>query len=98
MPEWIWDFQPVALPQDYKQGKGIAPKLPFPKDENWDKTRIKIPSPWNINSFGYRNLEGPDHRNYPSYPKEWEQVKMVWMKKKYHYSRYLEKPTNKTLF
>lgn len=40
-----WDFQPVALPQDYKQGKGIAPKLPFPKDENWDKTRIKIPSP-----------------------------------------------------
>ena len=76
-----WDFQPVALPQDYKQGKGIAPKLPFPKDENWDKTRIKIPSPWNINSFGYRNLEGPDHRNYPSYPKEWEQVKMVWMKK-----------------
>ena len=22
-----WDFQPVALPQDYKQGKGIAPKL-----------------------------------------------------------------------
>lgn len=36
-----WDFQPVALPQDYKQGKGIAPKLPFPKDENWDKTRIK---------------------------------------------------------
>ena len=76
-----WDFQPVALPQDYKQGKGIAPKLPFPKDENWDKTRIKIPSPWNINSFGYRNLEGPDHRNYPSYPKEWEQVKMAWMKK-----------------
>ena len=24
-----WDFQPVALPQDYKQGKGIAPKLLF---------------------------------------------------------------------
>jgi len=23
----------------------------------------------------------PDHRNYPSYPKEWEQVKMAWMKK-----------------
>ena len=81
MPEWILGFSAVALPQDYKQGKGIAPKLPFPKDENWDKTRIKIPSPWNINSFGYRNLEGPDHRNYPSYPKEWEQVKMVWMKK-----------------
>lgn len=78
-----WDFQPVALPKDYKQGKGAAPQLPLPKDgSHWDKTRIKIPSPWNINSFGYRDLEGPDHRNYPSYPKEWENVKMAWMKKK----------------
>lgn len=50
-------------------------------DGKWDKTRIKIPSPWNINAFAYRDLEGPDHRNYPSYPKEWEQVKMAWMKK-----------------
>ena len=36
---------------------------------------------WNINAFAYRDLEGPDHRNYPSYPKEWEHVKMAWMKK-----------------
>ena len=77
-----WDFQPVSLPKEYKQGKGVAPQLSLPKDGNgWSKTRIKIPSPWNINSFGYRDLEGPDHRNYPSYPKEWEQVKMAWMKK-----------------
>lgn len=76
-----WDFQPVSLPKDYKQGKGVAPQLSSPKDGNWSKTRIKIPSPWNVNSFGYRDLEGPDHRNYPSYPKEWEQVKMAWMKK-----------------
>ncbi|MDH6305648.1 hypothetical protein M2459_002115 [Parabacteroides sp. PF5-5] len=77
-----WDFQAVSLPKDYKRGKGIAPELLLPKDDsNWDKTRIKIPSPWNINSFANRDLEGPDHRNYPSYPKEWEQVKMAWMKK-----------------
>ena len=77
-----WDFQPVALPKDYKQGKGTAPELPLPKEgDSWSATRIKVPSPWNINSFGYRDLEGPDHRNYPSYPKEWEQVKMAWMKK-----------------
>lgn len=77
-----WDFQPVSLPKDYKQGKGIAPELPLPQNvSGWSKTQIKIPSPWNINSFGYRNLEGPDHRNYPSYPHEWEQIKMAWMKK-----------------
>jgi len=77
-----WDFQPIALPKDYKQGKGIAPELPVPQEASkWSESRIKIPSPWNINSFGYRDLEGPDHRNYPSYPKEWEQVKMAWMRK-----------------
>lgn len=77
-----WDFQPVRLPKEYVQGKGIAPELPLPEnDSEWSKTRIKIPSPWNINAFAYRDLEGPDHRNYPSYPKEWEQVKMAWMKK-----------------
>ena len=76
-----WEFQPVALPGSYVQGKGVAPELSLPKEGAWSKTRIKIPSPWNINSFANRNVEGPDHRNYPSYPKEWEQVKMAWMKK-----------------
>ena len=76
-----WDFQPVALPGSYVQGKGVAPELSLPKEGAWSKTRIKIPSPWNINSFANRDVEGPDHRNYPSYPKEWEQVKMAWMKK-----------------
>lgn len=77
-----WDFMPVALPDDYKHGKGHAPQLVLP-DENasWSGQRIKIPSPWNVNSFAYRNLEGPDHRNYPSYPEAWNQVKMAWMRK-----------------
>lgn len=76
-----WDFQPIETPKDFTYGKGIAPDLPQPQDKAWDKTRIKIPSPWNINEFGYRGLEGPDHRNYPSYPKEWEKAKMAWMRK-----------------
>ncbi len=77
-----WDFLPVALPDDYRQGKGPTPGLPLPAaDAAWCDTRIKIPSPWNINSFAYRDLEGPDHRNYPSYPREWEDVKMAWMKR-----------------
>lgn len=76
-----WQFQPVALPAGYVQGKGVAPELPLPEEGKWCDTYIKIPSPWNINAFAYRGLEGPDHRNYPSYPQEWEQVKMAWMKK-----------------
>ncbi|MDR2679446.1 MAG: glycoside hydrolase family 2 [Tannerella sp.] len=76
-----WDFQAAPLPAGYQQGKSPAPELPEPDDEGWDKTKIKIPSPWNINAFANRNLEGPDHRNYPSYPEAWEQVKMAWLKR-----------------
>ncbi|MBO5601868.1 MAG: hypothetical protein J5957_04595 [Prevotella sp.] len=76
-----WEFQPIDTPKDFTYGKGVAPVLPQPQDHAWEKTRIKIPSPWNINDFAYRGLEGPDHRNYPSYPKEWEKVKMAWMRK-----------------
>lgn len=35
----------------------------------------------NINGFANRDLEGPDHRNYPSYPKEWDNVQMGWLRK-----------------
>lgn len=77
-----WDFLPVALPADYRQGGGHAPDLPLPEaDAEWSDTRIKIPSPWNVNGFAKRDLEGPDHRNYPSYPDSWEQVKMAWMRR-----------------
>ena len=76
-----WDFQPIPLPADFQHGKGKAPELPMPKADGWEQTRIKIPSPWNINNFALHNLEGPDHRNYPSYPKAWNDVKMAWMRK-----------------
>lgn len=77
----LWDFQAVPLPTGYQAGKGVAPDLQKAQAGKWDPVKIKIPSPWNINSFAYRDLEGPDHRNYPSYPKDWESVKMAWMKK-----------------
>ena len=76
-----WDFQPVKTPKDYKQGTGVAPELPEPTADGWSSTKIKIPSPWNINSFAYRGLEGPDHRNYPSYPKEWDNCLMGWLRR-----------------
>ena len=77
----LWDFQAVALPAGYEQGKGVAPEMPLPETDAWDQVKIKIPSPWNVNSFANNELAGPDHRNYPSYPKEWDYVKMAWMKK-----------------
>lgn len=76
-----WEFQAVPLPEGYRQGGGVAPALPLPDQNKWEETKIKIPSPWNINSFANRNLEGPDHRNYPSYPERWNEVKMAWMRR-----------------
>ena len=76
-----WDFQAVPVPGDYIRNKGVAPELPQPVSSAWDPVKIKIPSPWNINSFANRNLEGPDHRNYPSYPESWNDVKMAWMRR-----------------
>jgi beta-galactosidase len=76
-----WDFQAIPLPADYQPGKSPAPELPKPNASEWDRTKIKIPSPWNINAFANRDLEGPDHRNYPSYPEAWEKVKMAWLKR-----------------
>ena len=76
-----WEFQAMPLPEGYRQGGGVAPALPLPDQNKWEETKIKIPSPWNINSFANRNLEGPDHRNYPSYPEKWDEVKMAWMRR-----------------
>ncbi|MBQ0096882.1 MAG: glycoside hydrolase family 2 [Bacteroidales bacterium] len=40
----------------------------------WDAVKIRIPSPWNANSFAEYDGLGPDHRDFPSYPKEWERI------------------------
>jgi len=76
-----WDFQPIELPESYKSGSGAAPELPMPGSTGWSDVKIKIPSPWNVNGFSYNNFEGPDHRDFPSYPEQWNKVKMGWMKK-----------------
>ena len=48
---------------------------------SWDAAKIKIPSPWNINSFSNEGLEGPDHRNFPSYPERWDTLSAAWLHK-----------------
>lgn len=51
------------------------------RDGVWEDVKIKIPSPWNVNDFGNNGLEGPDHRNYPSYPESWIHEKTARMRK-----------------
>ena len=48
---------------------------------NWDAVRIRIPSPWNVNGFAWNGLEGPDHRDFPSYPAAWTSVREAWMQR-----------------
>lgn len=74
-----WQFQPVAVPESFRQNSGNAPELPAPTSAGWDKTPIKIPSPWNVNAF---NLgPGGDFRSYPSYPASWSRVQLGWLRR-----------------
>ena len=73
-----WEFQAVPVPEGWERGHGKAPELGLPSG-SWDETRIKIPSPWNVNDFAWNRFEGPDHRDFPSYPEAWNGVKMAWM-------------------
>ena len=50
----------------------------------WDDVRIRIPSPWNVNGFAWNRLEGPDHRDFPSYPDSWNGVREAWMQRTVH--------------
>ena len=77
-----WAFQPVTLPESFKEGYDATPVLPHATDDQWEKTPLRIPSPWNVNSFADKNGQGGDFRTFPSYPKSWESIKMGWMKKK----------------
>lgn len=66
-----WQFMPV-----YETN--IA-KFVKPETFQWDAVPLKIPSPWNVNSFSQG--DGGDFVAFPSYPKDWEKAQMGWMKK-----------------
>lgn len=71
-----WQFMPVELSNNVSLDEIKFQKLPV---SSWDKTPIKIPSPWNVN--GFTNGEGGDFRSFPSYPKSWNDAKSGWLKK-----------------
>ena len=76
-----WQFEPVDLPKGFREGIDPAPSLPLPRDGRWENVPIRVPSPWNVNSFGDRKGLGGDFRAYPSYPAAWEKVEMGWLRR-----------------
>ena len=72
-----WQFMPVTLPDGSTPDEIKSPKLPT--NDNWGKTPVKVPSPWNVN--GFEPDGGGDFRSFPSYPGNWIQVKSGWLKK-----------------
>jgi beta-galactosidase len=76
-----WQFAPVALPIGFQTGKGIVPTLPPPTADGWDRTPIRIPSPWNVNTFPDRRNLGGDFRCFPSYPAAWNDAPMGWLRR-----------------
>src|SRR5690554_5399450 len=86
-----WQFQPMAVPLDYTRNTGEPPALPLPADDQWSQTPIRIPSPWNGNTWGNGRVEAlrenpetkyrPDSLYYPSYPEEWDHAEMGWLRR-----------------
>lgn len=66
-----WAFMPVYGAK--------AEDLRLPGQFTWEKTPLKIPSPWNVN--GFTDGRGGDFLAYPSYPEQWKKAQMGWMKK-----------------
>lgn len=84
-----WQFQPRDVPAGHAAGQGVPPDLTPPAAGGWDKVPIKIPSPWNVNTWGSGRHTGegtdrpywPDSIYYPSYPESWDTVKMGWLRR-----------------
>lgn len=76
-----WQFQPVSVPATFQRDRGAPPTLNAPVATSWDKTQIKIPSPWNVNAFTRSDGDGGDFRTYPSYPASWEKADMGWLRR-----------------
>lgn len=66
-----WQFMPVF--------EESMSKFVKPGHFDWDAVPLKVPSPWNVNSFAQG--DGGDFLTFPSYPKAWEKAQMGWMRK-----------------
>src|ERR1017187_2972977 len=64
----LWQFQPMQVPPGLVRDRGVAPELPMPEPARWESVPIKIPSPWNVNTWGAgRDVGvGTTHPYWPS--------------------------------
>jgi beta-galactosidase len=69
------------LPKNFHEGVDPAPELPLPAPSAWERVPVKVPSPWDVNSFANRRGLGGDFRTFPSYPAAWESVEMGWLRR-----------------
>ncbi len=72
-----WNFMPVEKAEKLPLEKIKNPDLP--DIPTWEETPVKVPSPWNVNSFARGDGSGGDFVTYPSYPKNWEGIKAGWL-------------------
>ena len=87
----LWQFQPRGVPAGYLAEQGVPPALQPPLPAAWEATPIKIPSPWNVNTWGTGRHTGagtshpywPDSVYFPSYPESWDGVKMGWLRRNF---------------
>lgn len=78
-----WQFQPAPLPSGWQREKSGLPELGLPKRDGWEKTPIRIPSPWNTNAFPDGQMGGGDFRCFPSYPARWNTAEMGWLRRSF---------------
>lgn len=79
-----WQFQPIAVEEDFKWNCGQPPVLADPDPEKWEAVPIKIPSAWNVNNWGLWDTPKPFDPvpiYYPSYPESWKHARMGWLRK-----------------
>lgn len=87
----LWELQIIPLPEGWKGGTGNAPELTPPVDGAWETTKIKIPSPINVNDWGRGLHTGagtghpyvPSSVYYPSYPDHWAGARMAWLRREF---------------
>jgi beta-galactosidase len=86
-----WQFQPIPIPAGYVRDQGTPPNLALPDAARWEATPIKIPSPWNVNTWGGGRDVGagtahpywPGSVAFPSYPASWDGVEMGWLRRSF---------------
>ncbi len=84
-----WQFAPMPLPPTYVRNTGEPPTLPLPQETDFSETPIRIPSPWNGNTWGNGRVDrtdparrySPDSLYYPSYPVEWDSAQQGWLRR-----------------